>query len=97
MSAFLRRGGDKGRVLELDAPVPAPQDVPKRAGLVRDLAIVPANDHHHRSLLNTKLVAEHRRRAALHVGRQIKYLVSSAHGWLGRAGVLAGHAGPAPA
>ena len=37
MPASRRRGGGKGRVLELGAPVPLPEDVSERAGLVRDL------------------------------------------------------------
>lgn len=78
-----RRGGGTGRVLELGAPIPFPAGVPERAGLVRDLAVVPVDDRHHRLLLNTMLAAEHPRGAVLHVGRQMKYLIASAHGWLG--------------
>ncbi len=85
MSPFRRRGAAAARAAcwRSARRLPFPEDVPERAGLVRDLSVVLVDDRHRRSLLNTMLAAEHPRGAVLHVGRQVKYLVSSAHGWLG--------------
>ncbi len=78
-----QRGGGTGCVRTGDEPVAFPQGVPERADFIRELRIVLVDDRHHRCLLNTMLAAEHPRGAVLHVGRQVKYLVSSEHGWLG--------------
>jgi len=67
----------------LEQPVPLPPDVPPRVDLVRDLALVPVETAEQRRLWNELLLGEHPRGAGPLVGRQLHYLVHSAHGWLG--------------
>lgn len=67
----------------LTEPVPAPQEVPDTAGQVRGLVLVPVETDAQRRIWNELLLAEHPRGAGPLVGRQLRYLVGSAHGWLG--------------
>ena len=67
----------------LTAPVPVPQDVPAAAGQVRGLALVPVDTEAHMRVWNELMLGEHPRGAGPLVGRQLRYLVDSAHGWLG--------------
>ena len=73
----------------LDAPVPAPVGVPTRVGDVEGLRLVLVEDEAQRRLWNTLLAAEHPRGTATFVGCQLRYLVGSAHGWLGAVGFSA--------
>ena len=74
------------RPRRLAQPVPAPQDVPGAAGQIRDLALVPVETDAQMRIWNELLLGEHPRGAGPLVGRQLRYLVGSEHGWLGGLG-----------
>ncbi|MQA88745.1 MAG: IS4 family transposase [Gemmatimonas sp.] len=67
----------------LGSPVPPPQGVPESAGAVRDLTLVRVETEEQRRIWNELFLGEHPRGAGPLVGRQLHYLVHSAHGWLG--------------
>jgi len=67
----------------LGEPVPPPEDVPQTAGAVRDLTLVRVETEEQRRIWNELFLSEHSRGAGPLVGRQLHYLVHSAHGWLG--------------
>ena len=71
------------------AAVAPPSGVPDEAGRVRGLSIVLVEDAAQREVWHALMAAEHPRGAGPLVGCQLRYLVSSAHGWLGAAGVAA--------
>ena len=73
----------------LPAPVPAPHKVPARAEQVRALELVLVEDEQHRRVWNELMAGEHPRGAGPLVGCQLRYLVGSAHGWLGALGLAA--------
>ncbi len=77
-----RRGGGGGPA-GLDIEVPPPEEVPACAGLVSGLRLVPAGDLESRRILAAMLEREHPEGAVRHVGRQLRYLIGSDHGWLG--------------
>ena len=71
------------RPCRLTEPVLQPQDVPDTAGQVRGLALVMVETDAHMRLWNELMLAEHPRGAGPLVGRQLRYLIGSEHGWLG--------------
>ena len=73
----------------LDAPVPAPVDVPAQVRDVEGLRLVVVEDEAHRRIWNTLLAEEHPQGTTTFVGCQLRYLVGSAHGWLGAVGFSA--------
>ena len=73
----------------LDAPVPAPVDVPAQARDVEGLRLVVVEDEAQRRIWNTLLAREHPQGTTTFVGCQVRYLVGSAHGWLGAVGFSA--------
>ena len=93
----LRTLADRGRVVlpapltqpgpssprRLTEPVPAPQQVPDTAGQIRGLALVVVDTDAHMRIWNELMLTEHPRGAGPLVGRQLRYLVDSEHGWLG--------------
>ena len=82
-----RAGGHKPRVLA-HAVAPA-HDVPGTVAEVRELALVRVETDAQRLVWNTLLAQEHPRGAGPFVGHQVRYLVGSAHGWLGAVGFAA--------
>ena len=72
------------------AAVAPPSGVPDETGRVRGLSIVVVEDAAQRAIWHALMAAEHPRGAGPLVGCQLRYLVGSAHGWLGAAGVAAG-------
>ena len=78
-----RRGGGRGRVARLDGGVPAPAGLPASAGAIAGLELVRVTCPDLRLVFNELMASEHPRGARLHVGRQLRYLVGSSHGWLG--------------
>ncbi len=70
----------------LDAPVPAPVGVPGEVRDVEGLTLVRVQDEAQRRVWNTLLATEHPQGTTTFVGCQIRYLVGSAHGWLGAVG-----------
>lgn len=78
-----RRGGGRGRVARLQEAVPAPAGLPASAGAIAGLELVRVTCADLRPVFNELMASEHPRGARLHVGRQLRYLVGSPHGWLG--------------
>ena len=73
----------------LDAPVPAPVEVPAQVRDVEGLRLVVVEDEEQRRVWNTLLAAEHPHGTTTFVGCQVRYLIGSAHGWLGALGFSA--------
>ena len=70
----------------LGRPVPRPQDVPARAECIQGLRLVEVLDEAHSRIWNELMIREHPLRDARLVGRQLRYLIGSDHGWLGGLG-----------
>ena len=79
------------RARRLAGPVPEPEGVPEAAGDVRGLHLVlvkPDEDTAMRTW-NELIAREHPQGERRLVGRQLRYLVASEHGWLGAMGFSA--------
>ncbi|MGH8191427.1 MAG: Druantia anti-phage system protein DruA, partial [Rhodanobacteraceae bacterium] len=75
------------RIRRLDAPVAAAQAVPGEVSELVDLTLVLVKDDPQRRLWNELMAAEHPRGVGPLVGCQLRYLMGSAHGWLGAIGI----------
>ena len=73
----------------LSKPVPQPVDVPVKAGDVDDLKLVLVQTAEETRIWNELMLAEHPLGKATLVGRQLRYLIDSDHGWLGGFGFAA--------
>ena len=73
----------------LDAPVPAPVEVPAQVRDIEGLRLVVVEDEAQRRIWNTLLAEEHPQGTTTFVGCQLRYLIGSAHGWLGAVGLSA--------
>ena len=73
----------------LDAPVPAPVEVPAQVRDVEGLRLVVVEDEAQRRVWNTLLAEEHPQGTTTFVGCQLRYLIGSDHGWLGALGFSA--------
>ena len=73
----------------LTGDIAAPEGVPAHPALIRDLEITVVRDTADRALRNTLIAREHPQRMTTFAGCQVRYLVGSAHGWLGAAGFAA--------
>ena len=82
-----RAGGRRPRVLA-HAVSPA-YEVPGEVSQVRELVLVRVGTDAQRRVWNTLMADEHPRGAGPFVGHQMRYLVGSAHGWLGAVGFAA--------
>jgi hypothetical protein len=67
----------------LAEPVPLPRGVPDQAGLVRGLHLVLVATDEEMRIWNELMMEEHPLGAGPLVGRQVRYLIGSRHGWLG--------------
>ena len=83
------RGGVVRRARVLAQPVAPACDVPSEVGELRDLALVRVETDEQLLVWNTLMAHEHPRGAGPFVGPQLRYLVGSAHGWLGGVGFAA--------
>lgn len=63
--------------------VPPPEGVPESAGEIRSLQLVLVQTSEELRIWNELFITEHPRGAGPLVGRQLRYLVGSEHGWLG--------------
>ena len=77
------------RARVLPHPVAPAVDVPDTVGVLRDLTLVRVETDGQRQVWNTLMAHEHPRGAGPFVGPQLRYLVGSAHGWLGGVGFAA--------
>ena len=71
------------------ATVAPPRDVPAEVGQVRGLMLVPVANRAHREIWQGLMEYEHPRGAGPLLGRQLRYLLWSEHGWLGAIGIAA--------
>lgn len=71
----------------LEAPVALPEAVPAQAGEVQGLRLELVTTAAQMRVWNELMAREHPRGAGPLVGRQLRYLIGSAHGWLGGLGV----------
>ncbi len=70
-------------------PVEAPENVPAAVGQIDRLELIRVETESDVRLWNALMMDEHPRGAGPLVGAQIRYLVGSAHGWLGALGFSA--------
>lgn len=73
----------------LQQPVAAPQAVPEEVGAVVGLELILVEQESQMRIWNELMIQEHPQGAGPLVGRQIRYLVGSEHGWLGAFGFAA--------
>jgi len=66
--------------------VAAPRAVPERLEQIEALELVEVSGPEHLLIWNELMIREHPLRDARLVGRQFRYLIGSAHGWLGGIG-----------
>lgn len=81
-----RRRGKRCGPRRLGVAVPEADGVPEAVDRVRDLELIRVEEGAQRALWNELMAREHPRGAGPLVGRQLRYLVGSAHGWLGGLG-----------
>ena len=67
----------------LSEPVALPTDVPAEAGEVQGLTLVLVKTIEQMRIWNELMIGEHPLGAGPLVGRQVRYLINSQHGWLG--------------
>ena len=73
----------------LSEPVPLPMEIPTQAGEVRELEMVLVTTLEQMRIWNELMLNEHPQGAGPLVGRQLRYLIGSQHGWLGGFGFAA--------
>lgn len=73
----------------LHAPVAAPQGMPEIVGAIQDLSLVIVDSDATMRIWNELMLREHPQGAGPLVGAQLRYLIGSAHGWLGGFGFSA--------
>lgn len=73
----------------LDDTVPAAQGVPNTVGQIRNLELYLVETEEQIRIWNELMIREHPRGAGPLVGRQLRYLIGSDHGWLGGLGFAA--------
>ena len=84
-----RRKNGRSSPRRLCEPVAAPIDVPARAGEVWGLNLVVVRTSEQMRIWNEMMIGEHPQGAGPLVGRQLRYLIGSEHGWLGGLGFAA--------
>jgi hypothetical protein len=72
-----------GKPQRLDQPVPTPYQVPANAGDIHTLQFVLVGTEKEMRIWNELMIQDHPRGAGPLVGRQLRYLIQSEHGWLG--------------
>jgi len=88
LPAARRRPGPKSP-RRLSEPVPLPGEVPSQAGSVEGLELVLVSTLEQMRIWNELFINEHPQGAGPLVGRQLRYLIASRHGWLGGFGFAA--------
>ena len=73
----------------LTEPVAEPEAVPAEVGVVGGLELILVEQENQMRIWNELMIGEHPQGAGPLVGRQIRYLIGSAHGWLGGFGFAA--------
>jgi hypothetical protein len=70
----------------LPQPVPAPTAVPADLAQLQGLRLVEVTDPEHLAIWNELMLGEHPLRNCRLMGRTLRYLIASDHGWLGGLG-----------
>ncbi len=83
------RGAPGKTIKRLRNPVDQPENVPAKAGEIRDLSLIIVKTDEHQRIWNELMEGEHPRGSGHFVGAQIRYLITSEHGWLGGLGFSA--------
>jgi len=78
-----KTGSVKKNPRHLEGPVPEPQGVPENVGKICELKLVSVETEEYMRIWNELMIQDHPRGAGPLVGRQIRYLIQSEHGWLG--------------
>lgn len=88
LPAALRRGPAEWKPRRLGHAVPPPRGVPAQAEQIDGLELIEVapGDNEHLRLWNELMLREHPLHDCRLVGRQLRYLIGSAHGWLGGIG-----------
>src|SRR5438093_330131 len=73
----------------LSEPVPAAQGVAEEVGEVDGLELILVEKESQMRIWNELMIREHPQGAGPLVGRQVRYLIGSGHGWLGAFGFAA--------
>lgn len=80
-------GSGEWNPTRLDQPVAVPKAVPTRVEEVQELQLVLVTTESELKIWNELMLGEHPLHQCRLVGRQLRYLVASAHGWLGGVGL----------
>ncbi len=83
----IQKGASSPR--RLAGPVEEPSGVPEQVGEVQGLELIWVGEEEPMRIWNELMIGEHPRGAGPLVGRQVRYLVGSEHGWLGALGFAA--------
>ncbi len=78
-----KTGTVKKNPRRLEEPVPDPQGVPNDVGKICELKLVSVETDEYMRIWNELMIQDHPRGAGPLVGRQLRYLIQSEHGWLG--------------
>lgn len=73
----------------LNEPVPPPLALPEDAGKIQQLELIQVETDQQMRLWNELMIQDHPQGGRPLVGRQLRYLVKSEHGWLGGIGFSA--------
>ena len=74
---------EQADLITLPQPLPQPRCVPSEVGEIGELRLIVVETEKQMRIWNEMMINDHPRGASLLVGRQIRYLVQSDHGWLG--------------
>ncbi|MBW2739113.1 MAG: IS4 family transposase, partial [Deltaproteobacteria bacterium] len=78
-----KTGSAKKNPRRLEESVPDPQGVPNDVGKICELKLVSVETEEYMRIWNELMIQDHPRGAGPLVGRQLRYLILSEHGWLG--------------
>ncbi len=84
-----RKAQAKKSPRRLGQAVPLPVDVPREVKDVQDLRLVQVRSEETLRIWNELMLTEHPLKSCTLVGRQLRYLIDSRHGWLGGFGFSA--------
>ena len=89
LPASTRKDSGKRSPQRLNAPVPSPVDVPATVNEIKDLKLKLVESNDDIKIWNELMIEEHPLGAGPFVGRQLRYLIRSSHGYLGGVGFAA--------
>ena len=84
-----RKAATKKTLQRLNTPVPLPVDVPSTVNEIQGLKLILVQTSDEIKIWNELMIEEHPLGAGFFVGRQLRYLVNSSHGYLGGVGFAA--------